>query len=325
MRITRSHAPWAIFCILATAGSAILYVANFFPHLLPFRMTLPAFLGEAPPLRRTFGGTPLGLIFGAIAFLIFLIAAALGIRKKKHLWPIGSVQFWLKAHIWLTTLTIPLVLFHCGFHFGGRHSTWLMILYIVVMASGFFGIALQQFMPGLMKSRLKREVVFEEIPYLRGVLLERARKIRSEIKSLSDAEARTSRPAAVEAGGGEGGVPHEPTATAPDRSLNVLGDFLDTQCLPYLGASRGARHPLGKEFAAAEIFRALSVGVSEQWRPKVQQLQTWCADRRSMDLQTKYQHWLHGWLILHVPTSFALLVFTAWHAVVAIRLIELVR
>ena len=54
-------------------------------------------LGEAPPLRNTYGGTPLGLIFGSVAFLIFLFASALGIRKKQRTWPIGSVQFWLKA------------------------------------------------------------------------------------------------------------------------------------------------------------------------------------------------------------------------------------
>jgi hypothetical protein len=33
-------------------------------------------------------------------------------------------------------------------------------------------------------------------------------------------------------------------------------------------------------------------------------------------LQTKLHHWLHGWLLIHVPFSFALLVFTFWHAYV---------
>ena len=27
----------------------------------------------------------------------------------------------------------------------------------------------------------------------------------------------------------------------------------------------------------------------------------------------KLHHWLHGWLLLHVPFSFALLVMTVWH------------
>src|ERR1043166_6039692 len=165
MKIDRSHTPWILFTVLATGASAVLYLANFFPHLLPSSVRLPAMLGEAPPSRNTYGGTPLGLIFGSVAFLIFLFASALGIRKKKRTWPIGSVQFWLKAHIWLTVLTIPLVLFHCGFHSGGTHTSWLMVLYVIVMGSGFFGLALQQFMPRLMTERLPREVVFEQIPY----------------------------------------------------------------------------------------------------------------------------------------------------------------
>ena len=37
-----------------------------------------------------------------------------------------------------------------------------------------------------------------------------------------------------------------------------------------------------------------------------------------MDLQLRLHHWMHGWLLIHVPTSFALLVVTAWHAWIAV-------
>ncbi len=304
MKIDRTHSLWIVFTVLATAGCALLFLANFFPHCLPFTLRLPAFFGEAPPLRNTFGGTPLGLIFGLAAFLIFVFAAALGIRKKKRTWPIGSVRFWLKAHIWLTVLTIPLVLFHCGFHSGGTHTSWLMILYTVVMVSGFAGVALQHFLPRLMTQRLPREVVFEQIPYLRGRLLDSAKKLREEVAK--------SQPVAAGSGG----------ATA-DSSSDVLSRFLDHECLPYLAARRGDRLPLGDERASAEKFRSLRLNVGEPWRARVDALQGWCADRRAMDLQTKFQHWLHGWLVVHVPASFALLVFTAWHACVAVRFILL--
>ena len=48
-------------------------------------------------------------------------------------------------------------------------------------------------------------------------------------------------------------------------------------------------------------------------RDRVDQMEQWCTDRREMDLQMKLHHWLHGWLLLHVPFSFALLVMTVWH------------
>src|SRR5438270_13365936 len=107
MRIDRSHFSWLLVVALATLATAVLYVANFHPQRLPVPIKLPAFFGEVPPTRHTFGGTPLGLILGSLAFAIFLFASALGIRKKKRLWPIGNVQLWVKAHIWLTILTIP--------------------------------------------------------------------------------------------------------------------------------------------------------------------------------------------------------------------------
>ena len=298
MRIDRSHFPWLLFVTLATAAAALLYAANFHPQRLPIPIQLPAFFGEVPPTRHTFGGTPLGLVFGSVAFAIFLFASALGIRKKKRLWPIGNVQLWLKAHIWLTVLTIPLVLFHCGFSSGGAHTSWLVALYLVVMGSGFFGLALQQFMPRLMKERLPREVVFEQIPHFRGVLFEAALAIRKRLRALATA----------------GVAPAD-----DDPSTEVLARFLDDECLLYLAVERGDRHPLANDKTALDRFRTLKLNVAAEWQPTVEELQRCCDERRLMDLQTKYQHWLHGWLVIHIPTSFALLIFTAWHAWVAVR------
>ena len=306
MRIDRSHAAWIIFVAIATLAAVLLFTANFYPHRLPFAFSLPVFLGPSPPLRHTFGGTPLGLIFGALAFLIFVFAAALGVRKKKRTWPIGNVQWWLKAHIWLTILTVPLVLFHCGFHFGGWQTSGLMLLYAVVMVSGFVGLALQHFVPGLMRERLSREVIFEEIPYLRGLLVHAATELRDDLKMEQTALAGKAAAGAT-------------TAADPDeRSVSVITRFIAQDCIPYLAARRGERHGLGSARSAAAAFYSLKLNVDPRWKPRIEQLQRWCDERRMMDLQTRYQHLLHGWLIIHVPASFALLVFAAWHTLAAV-------
>jgi len=305
MRIDRSHFSWLIFTLAATALATLFYLANFHPQRLPFHVPLPSFVGEVPPTRRAVGATPLGLIFGSVAFGIFLFASALGIRKKQRLWPIGHVQLWMKAHIWLTILTIPLLLFHCGFRVGGLHAQWLMALYAVVMISGFVGLALQQFMPRLMKDRLPREVVFEQIPRLRAELFSAAAEIRetlsaTELRVPSEARAAT-------------------LAVVGDPSIRVLAQFLDSDCLPYLAAKRGTRMRLREAGTAAGMFRSLKLSVAAEWRPTVDLLEQCCNERRWMDVQTKLHHWLHGWLLVHVPASFALLVFTAWHAWAALR------
>lgn len=323
MRLDRSHISWALVIALATCGAGFLFLANFHPQLLPFPFHLPErWFGLAPPVRRTYGGTPLGVFFGSLAFLIFLFASALGIRKKKRLWRIGNVQLWLKAHIWLTIFTIPLVLFHCGFKWGGPHTTALLVLYIFVMGSGFFGLALQQFMPRLMKERLLREVVFEQIPHICGLLFEAALKMRHDLRTLE--RALKEKPAAAAAAAASSPVAAGGAATvaAPpeeDPSVSVLGEFLDEELLPYLNARRSGRFRLADKKTSDDIFRLLKLNVSEKWQPKVEEMQTWCDDRRMMDLQLNLHHWLHGWLILHVPASFALLVMTAWHAWIALR------
>jgi hypothetical protein len=173
------------------------------------------------------------------------------------------------------------------------------------MASGFFGLALQQFVPGLMKDRLPREVVFEQIPHLRSRLLAAATGTRETLQAN-----RRRRPSELAAGA---------VVIDEDPSVRTLTQFLDDDCLPYLAARCGDRLRLGDAARAAAIFRMVKMSVAAEWRSKVDDIEQWCNERRWMDLQTHFQHWLHGWLLVHVPASIALLVFTAWHAWVAVR------
>ena len=176
------HFPWFVFVCLATVAAWLLYVGNFHPEWMPAGIRLPSSLIQTPTEHQTVGGTPLGLAFGAISLGIFVFAALLNLRKKIPLWRVGTVQLWLRAHIWLTLLTIPLILFHSGFRLGGPMTTLLMALYALVMVSGIYGLALQHLMPRLMKDRLPAETVFEQIPHIRAQLCVAAEKMRDSFK-----------------------------------------------------------------------------------------------------------------------------------------------
>ncbi len=321
MILNRSHILWAFAVALITAGCAVLYLANFHPRYLPFHVALPPIFGPVPPVRNTVGGTPLGLAFGTVALLIFLFASALGIRKKRRTWPIGHVKIWLKAHIWLTILTIPLVAFHCGFHRGGPMPTTLLVLYSIVMGSGFFGLALQQYLPRVMTRNLPREVVFEEIPYLRRRLMENALQLRSELR----ASERKPGELAAAAGGDPASLTMTarftlaiPTADPEEASRNAIADFLDRDGLPYLHTKQTRGLRLADQKVSDDVFRLLRVDVSEDWSETVDELQQMVDDRRYLDLQVRLHHWLHAWLLIHVPISFALLVMTFWHAYITL-------
>ena len=139
---------------------------------------MPPSLIQTPTQHQTVGGTPLGLAFGAISLGIFIFAALLSLREKIPFWRAVTVQRWLRAHIWLTLLTIPLVILHSGFRLGGPMTTLLMAMYAVVMVSGIYGLILQHFIPTLMLKWLPAETVFEQIPYIRAQLAAAAEKMR---------------------------------------------------------------------------------------------------------------------------------------------------
>src|SRR5437762_1037766 len=183
MRINNwRHVPWIVFVLLATIAACVLYAGNFYPASLPSWLRLPHPLIHPPTEHHTVGGTPLGLWFDSISLAIFIFATLLTLRKKIPLWRVGTVQRWLRAHIWLTILTIPLVILHGGFRFGGPMTTFLMVLYAIVMVSGFYGLFLQHVMPRLMKERLPAETVFEQIPHIRSQLAAAAEKMRDSFK-----------------------------------------------------------------------------------------------------------------------------------------------
>src|ERR1700686_765742 len=100
----RAHFPWFVFFIVPTLFASWLYLGNFAPQKLPTALRLPDSFVQTSSEHRSVGGTPLGLIFGAISLGIFIFAALLGVRKKIVLWRIGNLQRWLRAHIWLTLL-----------------------------------------------------------------------------------------------------------------------------------------------------------------------------------------------------------------------------
>ena len=66
------------------------------------------------------------------------------------------------------------------------------------------------------------------------------------------------------------------------------------------------------------MFRFVKLRVTEAYRLRVEEIQAWCDERRMLDLQVKLQHWLHGWLFIHAPVSFLLLMLTTWHAFVTL-------
>ncbi len=150
MILDKTHRSWALVSavILAVAiASYMVYVRSFAP--------------SGPK-----GGSLMGLIYGMLGTAMMVFAALLAARKLVPTWRIGSAQFWLRGHIWLGTLSVVFILFHSGFGWGGLLENWLWITFIVVIATGFFGLLLQQLLPRLLTTRIPLETFGAQLPYL---------------------------------------------------------------------------------------------------------------------------------------------------------------
>lgn len=112
---------------------------------------------------RNTGSSLPGLVVGSIAAGIILFELLLWPRKKLRKYKLGRTKFWVAYHLWLGLACGPLAFIHSGFRFGGMFSTILMVLLLLVLASGVFGWVMQVVIPRWMLGNLPQETIHSQI------------------------------------------------------------------------------------------------------------------------------------------------------------------
>jgi hypothetical protein len=131
-------------------------------------VTVAAYAAEwASDGRLPGGGSRTGLAAGIVGGLIIGFELLLWPRKRVRSWRLGSAQSWLRAHIWLGILAVPLVLMHARLLFIGGLLNWaLMLLFFMVIASGIWGLVLQQYLPQAILDHVPAETIYEQIGHV---------------------------------------------------------------------------------------------------------------------------------------------------------------
>ena len=292
MRIDRTHRKWlaASLIVLGLATAIYLFYAAHSP---------------AGPS----GGSPIGLAFGTIGSSFMLFAGLLAARKKLPVWRLGRAQSWMRGHLWLGLLSLPMILFHGGFRFGGLLTSVLMILVIVVVASGLFGAVLQHYMPNVMTAEVTKETIFEQIGHVREGMIAEADAIIATVTGSGNAEdlKAVAGSAAVE------------TVALAEPAAMPLSSFYVREMRPFLQSNGADNHALADTGTAHAVFVKLRTLLSPEAYDTVKKLEEICDEERQLRRQARLHHWLHGWLMLHIPLSFALLLLGCVHAVMALR------
>ena len=292
MRIDHTHKSWLIASLGIFGVSMLLYVVY-----------------RVPPSGSSMGGTALGLAFGILGFAFMIFAALLGARKKVPVWRVGRAQTWMRGHLWLGLLSLPLIVLHSGFRYGHGLTAVLMTLLIIVVGSGAFGAALQHYMPQVITREVTMETIYEEIGHVRAQLLEEAGEL------VKQATAVTTKAAA---GGATDSTEDFAVAVVDDQST-PLRNFFELELNPFLKNPGGRGHALGNEAQSRNAFIQLRTLVPPALHATLDDLENICEEERQLTLQSQLHLWLHGWLLLHVPLSLALILLGAVHAVMALR------
>jgi hypothetical protein len=240
---------------------------------------------------RPSGGSVPGLIYGALGSAMILLSLLLGVRKKFPTMRVGRVHTWMKAHVWLGFLSFPLILFHSGFSLGGSLTTVLMVLFTVITASGIIGVVLQQFIPRLMMGQLPTESIYEQANEILQKIQEAAAKI---VESLA--------PTPQEAG-----------------DYQVVKEFYNKEIKFFLKDGSSPGQLLSSEHKTRIAFEHVRKLLQPASHASLDNLRELVEQRRQLKLQLRLHHALHGWLLVHVPLSWALLLLAAVHAVMAVR------
>ena len=315
MRLDQTQRGWLIASAGILAAAAMVYVFY-----------------ALHSVKGPLGGSAIGLAFGSIGFGFMLYAGLLGARKRVPTWRIGRAQAWMRGHLWLGLLSLPMILFHGGFRFGGPLTRVLMWLLIITVASGIFGAVLQQLLPRKMTSEAPMETIYDEIPHVLGELREEADhavealcgplgiqgtdRVESQGRLAGGFTAVRSTPVAP--AGAAGAV----AAAAPyltEQEGEPLKQFYRQEMRVFLTRPEARGSRLASPAGAKSAFTGLKTLLPPAAYAVLADLEEICEEARQLVRQRQLHRWLHGWLLVHIPLSLALLALGAVHAVMALR------
>jgi len=170
-------------------------------------------------------------------------------------------------------------------------------------------------MPRLMSERVPMETIYNQIDRVQGQLLAEADGLLASL-TPEKSEYGLIMPAS------------DPTDTMTttstlirlsDQSSTKLREMYDESVRPYLAHRGSHRHSMADRHTSKVMFAQLRAVAPESLRTVIDDLENICEEKRDLDRQSRLQRVLQGWLLVHIPLSYALLALSAVHAIMALK------
>jgi hypothetical protein len=227
-----------------------------------------------------------GMLFGFCIFLMLF-----NIRKKLSYFPLMTASAWLQFHIYVGLFATLLFLVHIDFSIPtGLHESILAILFVIVAGSGFVGIFLTRYLPPKMTAS-GESLIYENIPTYRV-------RIQNEVEALVLKSEKESKSSAL-----------------GDYYISFAADFF--QSLPpflYAIHTTYQKH----EDAVFYLSEMINHMKSDEDKRYVIEMKELIETKQNLDFQESAQQLLKGWLFIHIPFTYSMIIFSVLHAVTVI-------
>jgi hypothetical protein len=242
----------------------------------------------------------------------------------------------MAAHIWLGLATVPLALFHSGWRFGGTLATVLMVLLIVVVVSGVFGLVMQQFIPNMMRLEVPSETVYSQIDrVIRFLRRDASHLIEAScgldpcsfediIQESEDAYEQLRETHFVVGKQRAVGIVRGVVAGTQKRPTRLveterLLEIFEKDIAPFLEPRPIRGMKLANAEAARQAFQEYRDRVGKAGEDVLNELEDLCDQRRQLARQSLLHVVLHAWLWVHWPLSVSLTILLIVHMYVAVK------
>lgn len=217
--------------------------------------------------------------------LLLLSMALLSMRKKLPAFPLGVMSTWLKMHVMIGVILLPVFWLHLGKVWpNGVFEQILAGIFYTVIASGFAGRLLQKILPSSLTAA-GGEVTRERIP--REII-----GLRLEVERLLVA-------CTEETGKRSLAIAYEQTLGWYFRRPRFMFAHI-------IGASK-ARHWFDHHAAR------LGLTLNSVERGYLDQIRALAERKHILDLHHALQGLLRAWQFVHAPIAWAFYVFAIWH------------
>ncbi len=228
---------------------------------------------------------------GATLLSSVLLLGLLGVRRRLPILPLGSVSTWTQIHIYLGLFTSAVYVMHVpAIIAGGVFECGLSIVFLLVTASGFYGIYASRTLPKRLTA-VEGQHRFDRVSWHRIQIADTARELLAELNEQS--------------------------------GVRVLGTFYTNYLHPFFGSRPSFAYvlmPTGvRRRRLLSGLQELNRYLESDGRTTAGRFAALVRRRDDLDYQFALQLRLRLWLVIHCLFSVALIVGGIIHAVIAWR------